>query len=147
MISGLDHDALQKRLLKVIPALYAQGYTLFLCGGALGFDTLAAQAVLQCRERCPGMKLKMVLPCREQSRLWNKKDQAIYQELLQHADEAIWLSDAYYQGCMMMRNKYLVEHSSLCVCYYINKKGGTSFTVAYALYQDLNIINLALSEK
>ena len=131
MISGLDHDALQKRLLKVIPALYAEGYTLFLCGGALGFDTLAAQAVLQCRE----------------SRLWNKKDQAIYQELLQHADEAIWLSDAYYQGCMMMRNKYLVEHSSLCVCYYINKKGGTSFTVAYALYQDLNIINLALPEK
>ena len=42
-----DFLNLQKRLQKIIKQLIKQGITTFYCGGALGFDTLAAQAVLK----------------------------------------------------------------------------------------------------
>ena len=66
--------------------------------------------------------------------------------ILQQADELLWLSDDYYQGCMLMRNQYLVAHSSLCVCFLKDRKGGTAYTVAYAWRQGLEIRNLAVRD-
>ncbi len=147
MISVPEREALWQRLCDVIPQLWAEGYRTFLSGGALGFDTLAAQAVLFCRPSCPGIRLKMVLPCRSQSGAWSAEDRQIYEQVLRSADEVICLSETYYQGCMLMRNRYLVAHASQCVCFYKDRKGGTSFTVALAWREGLSIRNLAVPER
>ena len=86
----------------------------------------------------------MVLPCRNQSSTWRPAEQKEYQRILQQADELLWLSDDYYQGCMLMRNQYLVAHSSLCVCFLKDRKGGTAYTVAHAWRHGLEIRNLAV---
>ena len=51
---------LRRRLREEIVALVEEkGITTFLAGGALGFDTIAAQEVLRARgERYPGLKLE-----------------------------------------------------------------------------------------
>ena len=49
----------------------------------------------------------------------------------------------YYNGCMQVRNRYLVDHSSACICYLNNLRSGTAYTVKYAESQGLQIINLA----
>ena len=54
---------LQKRLQKTVKGLLKQGVTIFYTGGALGFDTLAAQAVLNARRFHPQVKLILALPC------------------------------------------------------------------------------------
>ena len=116
-------------------------------GGALGFDTMAAQAVLFCRESCcPELKLKMVLPCRSQSAGWGESDRETYHNILHRADEVLWLSEKYYQGCMLMRNRYVVTHASVCISFLKDRPGGTAYTVALACRQGLDIRNLAFGD-
>ena len=47
------------------------------------------------------------------------------------------------QGCMYKRNRHLVDHSGICVCYLTKDSGGTAYTVRYARTHGLEIINLA----
>ncbi len=102
---------------------------------------------MECREDLPDLRLKMVLPCRSQASRWAPPDQAVYTSVLARADGVIWLSDRYYKGCMLMRNRYLVAHSSLCVCYLEDRRGGTLYTVGCAVHEGLEVINLALPEE
>ena len=65
-----DLPKISKRLEDALATLIEQGYRYFGAGGALGFDTLAAQAVLRLRERYPQIRLILVLPCLNQTRGW-----------------------------------------------------------------------------
>ena len=112
-----------------------QGYRYFGCGGALGFDTLAAQTVLELKNEYPQIRLILVLPCRDQTRDWKEADIAEYERIMKAAD--------YYSGCMHKRNRHLVDNSSLCICYLTEQSGGTVYTVNYARSQGLKIINVA----
>lgn len=134
---------LKQALFKVIVRLASQGVTRFACGGALGFDTLAAQMVLVVKETFSQIQLLLVLPCRTQEKYWPKEDQEIYREILARADRVVFVSETYTQGCMQKRNRLLVEGSSVCVCYCTKKQGGTVYTLNYARQNGLDLINLA----
>ena len=131
------------RLERVIISLYQQGIRVYEAGGALGLDTLAARTVLHLRESCPGMKLILVLPCLTQTRGWRPEDVAEYDRIKAQADEVIYMAQQYTRGCMQKRNRYLVDHSGVCVCYLTRDSGGTAYTVQYAGKQGLEIINIA----
>ena len=120
-----------------------QGYRYFGCGGALGFDTLAAQTVLRLQEIYPEIRLILVLPCRDQTRGWKQADVAEYDRIMKAADKVTYTSEQYYSGCMHKRNRHLVDYSSLCICYLTEASGGTAYTVNYAQSQGLKIINVA----
>lgn len=132
------------RLREEIENMAGQGKTIFLAGGALGFDTLAAQEVLRLREEgIPDLHLVLVLPCLGQETKWNRRDQEIYHQLIRRADEVIYTGDLYDNGCMFRRNRYLVDHSTACICCYSGQsRGGTAYTVKYARKQGLNVVNL-----
>ena len=131
-------------LVREIGEAYRAGYRRFLCGGAIGFDTLAALQVLAFRRCHPDVKLIMVIPCGDQADRWPEKDRNIYRDICSRADEKIVLSPEYYPGCMQTRNRYMVDHSSLCICYLYSLHGGTAYTVRYAVHRDLAVINLAM---
>ena len=120
-----------------------QGYRYFGCGGALGFDTLAAQTVLRLREIYPEIRLILVLPCRDQTRGWKQADVAEYDRIMKAADKVTYTSEQSYGGCMHKRNRHLVDCSSLCICYLTEQSGGTAYTVNYARSQGLKIVNVA----
>lgn len=122
----------------------ARGVTRFLCGGAIGFDMLAAQRVLAIRKARPEISLIMVIPCENQSQNWRSNEKQMYAELRQKADECRVLSPFYYQGCMQVRNRYMVDRSCLCIAYLIHGHGGTSSTVSYAMENGVKIVNLAM---
>lgn len=109
----------------------------------MGFDTLAAQAVLKLREEYPQIRLILVLPCKEQTRGWPAADVDIYNEILHQADKVVYTAEHYYRGCMFKRNRHLVDNSSVCICYLTSDHGGTAYTVRYAQSQQLKIVNLA----
>ena len=44
---------------------------------------------------------------------------------------------------MMVRNRYMVDRSSLCLCYLRKASGGTKSTVDYAKKAGLQLLNLA----
>ena len=141
-----DVSAVIERLDALLDMCYDHGYRYFLCGGALGFDTLAGERVAALQARCPDVRLIMVLPCGDQAQRWPASAIERYERLLYAADEIRVLAPSYYQGCMQVRNRYMVDHSSLCVCYWRHQKGGTASTVAYALKRRLPVLNVAMED-
>ena len=125
-----------------VAELIGRGIVDFACGGARGFDTLAAQSVLRARAACPYLRLLLFLPCRDQTRGWPSKDAAVYVDILAQADAVSYVADRYRPGCMQERNRRLVDESSWCVSWLTRQAGGTAYTVSYARRQGLAIRNL-----
>lgn len=140
-------ETIKKRLEHEIEHLIQQGVLYFGCGGALGFNTLAAQAVLRFRTLYPQIKLILVLPCRGQESSWKEQDKSIYNQIKMQANKVVFTSEDYYTGCMFKRNRRLVDESGWCICYLSHRGGGTAYTVSYALKKGLQIINLFKNTK
>lgn len=134
---------LRHRLDKVIADLVQQGIIYYGAGGALGFDTMAAQTVLSARRKHPQVKLILVLPCPTQADRWPKRDKEIYEEIKTRADKVVYVSDHYTKSCMFQRNRHLVDYSGICIAYLTKATGGTAYTVGYARSKGINVINLA----
>lgn len=119
------------------------GYTIFCTGGALGFDTMAAMAVIGLKRLYPHIQLHLYLPCRNQAEKWSSADREKYDRIMESSDKVTWLADEYTPYCMNRRNRALVDNSSLCIAYCTETKGGTVYTISYALDNDVEIINIA----
>ena len=141
---GCTDEASLSQLDALLAALYARGYRHFLCGGALGFDLYAAERVVALRERHPDVKLIFCLPCADQASRWRAADCARYERLLYLSDETRVLSPRYYDGCMQVRNVYMVDRSNICVAYMKRLGGGTLSTVRYAISEDVPVVNIAV---
>ena len=134
----------------MIDVLSSAGYRYFLCGGALGFDTLAERLVIEARKANPALSLILALPCRDQTGNWLKLPKETsrdalreYQELKGLADGIVYVNDFYFEGCMKERNRYMVEHSSFLVAYYDGSfKSGAGQTVRMAKRAGLGIYNV-----
>ena len=142
-LDGVDVAALRARTERAVLSLVGEGYTRFCAGGALGFDTLAAQTVLALRGQYPQLQLILVLPCRDQQRYWSERDRAVYADICSKADEVVYTAERYTAGCMHRRNRALVEASSACICYVTQNSGGSCYTAAQARKGGLKIINVA----
>lgn len=138
--------ALVLRLEKVLEKLYQLGYRRFICGGARGLDMLAAEGVIALKKKHEGVSLVLAIPYAAQSSAWPPEDGRRYERIFYEADESHVLSRAYYKGCMLVRNRFMVDRASCVVCYLTNIKGGTASTVAYASRQEKTILNVAMEE-
>ena len=135
------------KLFHSLSCAYSEGYRRFFCGCALGFDTLAALQTLRFKKIYPDVILSLAIPCETQSARWQESDKRIYARILEQADEKTILSPHYYQGVMLTRNRYMADRSSLCICYLSHMRGGTAYTVRYALQSSrINIVNLAVDQ-
>lgn len=116
----------------------------FYAGGCVGFDTLAAQETLEYQAAHPDVRLVIVVPYRKQSAGWSSDERKEYERIKTSATEVICLAEHYFRGCWRQRNRYMVQRSSVCVCYLTKERGGTASTVKYALRNGLFVRNLAV---
>lgn len=82
--------AISEKLRDTLIFYIEQGYQYFGAGGALGFDTLAAQTVLHLKQRYPCIKLILVLPCKDQAAKWRASDVKEYERIKSHADKIVY---------------------------------------------------------
>ena len=137
-------DSLQFLLQQTVFSLYEQqGVRHFWAGGALGFDLLASIVVLNASVRCPEIQLHLALPCRDHTKHWTQLQKAQFDLVVSRAAQVVYVSERYHAGCMAVRNRYLVDHSSRCISYQTKNKGGTAFTAAYAQSKGCPVLNLA----
>ena len=123
-------QALKERLrAELIRAIQQHGMRRFLSGMALGWDTWAAEAVLQLRRQYP-VTLECVLPC--QAARWKEADRRRYQKILERCDSVTLLQEAYTPDCFDRRNRYLVDRSDLVIALWTGAPSGTGATIAYA---------------
>lgn len=137
-----DAARLPDLLGQVISQLCERGATTFRAGGAMGFDTVAALKVLDMKEKYPQIRLELILPCRNQTERWDEISRRTYEYILKNADSHRFLFDTYFDGCMLERDRRLVEGSDVCVAYCARSRGGTAYTFSLALREGLEVINL-----
>ncbi len=133
IVKNLDYE---------IEKLIKQGVTTFISGGALGFDQIAASLIIAMKEMGRDIRLVFALPCKNQDVLWNVEQKWLYRNLLAEANDVIYVSEDYKEGCMEKRNRYMVENSSFCVCAYLYLRSGTSQTVKHARQMGSQVINV-----
>ena len=142
-IAPAQVSSIRDRTADAARMLILHGYDTFIVGGALGYDTLAQLTVLQLRRELPYLRIVMTIPCEGQDARWREEDRRIYAALRRQADSEIVLSPAYTDGCMLARNRFMVDHSSVCIaCYRGGNQGGTAYTVRYAIKQGVGVYNV-----
>ena len=146
-ISDEDRDSLLPRLKSTVLYLISQGVREFHCGGALGFDTVAASVVLDIARLHEGIKLILELPYDGQSSGWSDGDRRIYDFIKSKAHEVNIHGEKPKNReqavkLLLARNRILVDKSHYCVCFLKKSGGGTLYTVNYAKLHDVQIINL-----
>lgn len=133
----------KRRLKAAVSLAYANGHSRFLCGMAIGFDSLAAEVVLSLKVELPNIRLVAVVPFSGQSCRWSSIGRKRYHQLLSQADEVVVLSVNYYPGCLLRRNDYLLEHSHQVIAYFDGQpKGGTYYTCKKAKQKGMEVENL-----
>lgn len=137
-----DYNILKQKTKNAIVALIGKGVIYFGAGGARGFDTIAAETVLELKKDYPQIKLILVLPCPDQTRGWKEDDIRKYNIIKENADKVVFTANHYFSGCMHVRNRHLVDNSGYCICYLTKNSGGTAFTVNYAKTKGLEIHNI-----
>ena len=125
--------ALKAALAAQITALTETGVTDFYSGGADGVDCWAALIVLDLRKKNPALNLHLILPHEGQADKWSDSAQERYHSILGQADSVDYVSRKYYDGCMLDRNRRLVDSADLLLAVYNGeRRGGTAATVRYA---------------
>lgn len=132
--------ALKDELAARLEGLYGAGYRRFICGMAIGCDMYFAEAVLALRAIRPDVILEAAVPCATQPDRWAAPLRRRYNELLNASNKVTLLSVNYTHECMMRRNKYMVDRSSLLLCCYNGLPGGTMKTILYAERSGLDVI-------
>ena len=136
-----DCVLLKKVLAGQIDALVDEGVTDWLSGMALGVDLWGAEIVLGLKKKNPALRLHCILPCEGQDVKWPRAEQERYRSILRQADETVYVSHAYHSDCMLERNRYMVDRSSVLVAVYNgSRRSGTGATINYARKLDREII-------
>lgn len=138
-----DFEELHNKLLTETERQIQNGAVVFRTGGAKGFDTMAALAVLFLKRKYPHIRLELILPCPTQTQGWSENDIAVYEQIKINADTHQYVSPFYYKGLLQVRNRRLVEGADICIAYLTHSSGGgTAYTCSYAIRQGLEFVNL-----
>ena len=130
------------RLSSFIGAVYDSGISHFICGMALGCDFYCAEAVIALKEQHDDVTLEAAIPYIGQADNWGDYNKRRYERILDCCDKKTVIQESYSPSCMMKRNRYMVDHSSVLIACYDGKPGGTWNTIHYALEQDVELIQL-----
>lgn len=135
-------DEIRTRLSESIDEMIQKEYTCFISGGAVGFDLLAAELVVEKKKLIPKLRLRLVLPCKNQDKGWSRREKTRYEAVLENADDVVFVCEEYCTGCMHLRNREMVRQSDACIAYF-SHGGGTGHTIGCAREKGIEIINLA----
>ena len=124
--------------------VYDRGFRTFLCGMARGCDQYFAEAVLACRAAgtAPEAILTAMVPCPSQKDGWAAEEQARYDALLAACSAVEVLEPVYTPGCMLRRNRAMVQRASLLISVFDGTPGGTASTLRFAAKQGIEILPL-----
>lgn len=149
------HRKLPKHRIEHIKSLITEKATIlieengvedFIAGGALGFDTLAAECIIDLKKKYPNIKLHLYLPCFNQNAFWNKEDQYKWHIITSKSDDFKYITkDNYSDGCMQKRNRAMVDDAYYGLAYYILERSGTGAAIRYAEQKGRIVENIAES--
>ena len=134
--------ALKQKIRDAVESAYDGGMRHFICGMARGCDFYFAEAVVTLRREKGDVTLEAAIPCAAQSGGWPEADQVRWRSLLAQCDLETLVQEQYTKGCMLRRNRYMVDHSALLIAVYDGVSGGTRHTLEYAIRQKVPFLDI-----
>ncbi len=138
-----DENKISVRLRYRVEELYNQGYRYFGVGGAIGFDTLVAEWLQNYRESHPLIRIIGVYPFKEYRGRWTETQRARALAIDIKLDKVVYCCDKPSKAAFLVRDRHLVDCSSVCISYCTGPSGGTAYTVKYALEHGVLVYNTA----
>ena len=84
-------------------------------------------------------KVEEAIPCESQANRWSRVDRERYARLVGLCDFETMVQHHYDRGCMLRRNRYMVDRSSLLIAAFDGSKGGTLYTITYAMKKGIEV--------
>ncbi len=134
--------ALKARLAEALAQILAAGPAVLLCGMARGCDTYFAEAALALLAADCRSELWAVLPCAGQADGWPAADRRRYRALCRASSRVLLLQEAYSEGCMLRRNRWMLDHADRLLTVYDGGGGGTGWMVREAARRGLPTVAL-----
>ncbi len=129
------YGLLDEQLTNTIINCINDGVSIFLNGGQGGFDRKCAVTVFNLKTLYPQIKNILVIPYLT----FNIFDKNIFDEII-FPDG---FEKYHYKTAIPQRNKYMVNHSDIAICYINHGWGNAVKTFEYAQKKNLKIINLS----
>ena len=124
--------------------LVEKGISTFYVGGALGFDTLAAEVLMDLREKeAPGIKIVSAIPFPDWREGWPESEKLRQERIIQASDEVFYVARVHSREAYLRRDREMVDRSGYCIAYCSRASGGTAYTVRYAMKKGLQVVNVA----
>lgn len=124
----------------IIPAIekcISMGVDTFLNGGMGHFDHLCAIAIDDLKTKYPHIKHILVKPYPK----LKTHDLSLFNDIILFADES-YIDEIGYRRAIPQRNEYMVEHSSVAICYVHRQSAGAFKTYLKAKQKGLKIIEI-----
>ena len=131
--------ALKEAIARELGKAYDKGYRHFICGMAQGADFYFCEAAQALRDERPGVTVEAAIPCEEQASRWSEADRERYFRLVGLCDFETVVQRHYDRNCMLRRNRYMVDRSSLLIAAFDGTLGGTMYTVTYAMKHGVEV--------
>ena len=131
--------ALKERLTRAVCSQVERGADVFLCGMARGCDFYFAEAVLNLKREGLGVRMEAVLPCPEQPSRWPRADARRYERILKECDAVYLVQERYTDGCMLRRNRAMIDRCDTLISVWDGTLGGTAAAVRYARHKGIEI--------
>lgn len=142
ILSEIEISALRRDLTKRVDALLDRGVHTFITGGAIGFDMLVADILVDKKNSGTNLCFVLAIPCPDHTKNWSGENKAHFMMLLEQADEIQYVSKEYHEGCMKTRNFYMVDRSAYCICASRKARSGSAQTMNYARQRGKRVTNI-----
>lgn len=133
-------DKMGQHLIQIIE----KGYTHFIGGMALGVDQYSFEILLNLRKTYKKITLEASIPYETQGIKWTENQRNRYFDIIKQVDREVLISNKYTPTCMLDRNRYMVDNSSILLAVVSKKSRGTIATIKYAESKNLEIIKITV---
>ena len=139
-----DEGIIKAKLKAQVVSLIKKGVNVFYVGGAVGFDMLAAELLIDLREQ-EGANIRIVsaLPFPEWRDTWSENEKKRQDYIMEKSDEVFYVAKEHSREAYLSRDRKMVDESEFCIAYCTRRSGGTAYTVRYAMKKGLSVINVA----
>ena len=148
-LHGNRYDKFTAQVYDSIAQAIDEGYNSFIVGMSAGFDIIAAELVILAKRVYAEKEINLIcaLPydnfrnTEHFDHHWRER----YDIVMEHSSEIINVTATPYwsKGCYGKRNRFMIDSSSLLICYFTGQGGGTENTVKYAKNCNIRIENIA----
>ena len=142
ILSAHEKARIPAKLDSILLPLIERGVRVFWIGGALGFDTVAAEHLLNLKKQYPQLMICLALPFEGYRNRWSETQKSRAANIDTQTDHIVYCSHTSSKSAFLQRNRYMVDQSHYCIAYCNRSTGGTAYTLRYAQRKGLIVQNL-----